>query len=145
MFDVDVAALKNRFRGLQRVIHPDKWSNKGEVGYEIKLSHRSIIDIYSAQAAQNIAAELSSIVNKAYGTLTNPYTRAEYILQREGVTIGESDNVDDPALIMEVMEKREELDSAETQEEVDEIRRGNASESLRSLQFGSPCSHRANL
>ena len=80
------------------------------------------------QAAQTIAAELSSIVNKAYGTLTNPYTRAEYILQREGVTRGESDNVDDPTLIMEVMEKREELDSAETQEEVDEIRQGNMGE-----------------
>ena len=30
-FEVDPAQLKNRFRELQRVIHPDKWSNKGEV------------------------------------------------------------------------------------------------------------------
>lgn len=68
---------------------------------------------------------MSGIVNRAYGTLTNPYTRAEYILQLQGVTIGESDNVDDTALIMEVMESREELDNAETREEVDRIRRDN--------------------
>ena len=68
---------------------------------------------------------MSGIVNRAYGTLTNPYTRAEYILQLQGVTIGESDNVDDTALIMEVMESREELDNAETREEVERIRQDN--------------------
>ena len=30
-FEVDPAQLKGRFRDLQRVIHPDKWSGKGGV------------------------------------------------------------------------------------------------------------------
>ena len=74
------------------------------------------------QNAQVLAAEISGIVNKAYGVLTNPYTRAEYILEVEGVTIGEADGVDDPSLIMEVMETREELDGADSREEVDPSR-----------------------
>ncbi|KAF7791860.1 hypothetical protein EIP86_002884 [Pleurotus ostreatoroseus] len=71
--------------------------------------------------------KLSSVVNKAYGTLTNPYTRAEYLLQLQGMTIGESDNLEDPTLIMEVMEAREELESAESREEVERIRQENIS------------------
>ncbi len=30
-FDVDPIVLKDRFRNLQRVIHPDKWSVGGSV------------------------------------------------------------------------------------------------------------------
>lgn len=64
-------------------------------------------------------------MNKAYTTLLNPYTRAEYILQLEGFPITESEGLDDPDLIMEVMEAREELDSAESSEDVDRIRAEN--------------------
>lgn len=68
---------------------------------------------------------MSSMVNKAYGTLLNPYARAEYILKANDIEIGESDNVDDQELIMEIMEAREGLDSAERQEEVEQIREEN--------------------
>lgn len=64
-------------------------------------------------------------MNKAYGTLLNPYTRAEYILQLEGIHISESESLTDPELIMEVMEAREELDSADSREEVERIRQEN--------------------
>ena len=43
-FEVDVALLKNRFRDLQRVIHPDKWSGKGEVSHNFLL-HRSVTEL----------------------------------------------------------------------------------------------------
>lgn len=69
---------------------------------------------------------MSSRVNKAYKTLLNPYTRAEYLLQQEGLEIGESDNVQDKELIMEILELREALEEAEDQEAVDEIRAENA-------------------
>lgn len=36
-FDVDPSMLKDRFRQLQRVIHPDKWSNHGPVRYSFYL------------------------------------------------------------------------------------------------------------
>lgn len=101
-FDVSPPELKERLRELQRIIHPDKWSVKGP-------------------DAQELAVELSGLVNKAYTTLLNPYTRAEYIMQLEGIEIGETDSLEDPDLIMEVMEARERLESAESREEVDEI------------------------
>ena len=70
---------------------------------------------------QEIAAELSSVVNKAYGTLLNPFSRAEYIMQLEDIHISETESLNDPELIMEVMEAREELDSAESREDADRI------------------------
>ena len=76
---------------------------------------------------------MSSVVNKAYSTLLNPFARAEYILQLKGIEIGESDNIDDPALIMEIMDAREGLDNAETQSEVEEIREENAGRLLLAL------------
>lgn len=42
-------------------------------------------------------------------------------MQLEGIEIGETDSLEDPELIMEVMEARERLESAESREEVDEI------------------------
>ncbi|GJE86120.1 co-chaperone Hsc20 [Phanerochaete sordida] len=105
-FNVDPVDLKHRFRELQRVIHPDKWSGKGS-------------------EVQDVAVQLSSIVNKAYTTLLNPYTRAEYIMQLEDIHIGESDSLDDPELIMEIMEAREELETAEDREDVERIREEN--------------------
>ena len=42
-------------------------------------------------------------------------------MELEGIEIGETDSLEDPELIMEVMEARERLESAETREEVDEI------------------------
>lgn len=105
-FVVDPSQLKDRFRDLQRVIHPDKWSGRGS-------------------GIQEIAAELSSVVNKAYGTLLNPFSRAEYIMRLEDIHISETESLDDPGLITEVMEAREELDSAESREEVDRIQAEN--------------------
>ncbi|KAI0689608.1 Co-chaperone Hsc20 [Cytidiella melzeri] len=106
-FDIDQDLLKRNFRRIQRVIHPDKWSSKGP-------------------EAQVLAADMSSMVNKAYQTLLNPYTRAEYILQLEGIEISESEGLQDAGLIMQVMELREALEEAENQEDVDEIRADNA-------------------
>lgn len=67
-------------------------------------------------------------MNKAYGTLLNPYTRAEYIMQLEGIHISESDSLDDPELIMEIMEAREELEAAESSEDAARIREENQGE-----------------
>lgn len=125
-FNVDPVDLKHRYRELQRVIHPDKWSGKGNVRAsavisQVSGSHDSII----LKDVQGVAVELSSIVNKAYGTLLNPYTRAEYIMQLEDIHISESESLDDPELILEIMEAREELESADSREDVERIREEN--------------------
>lgn len=92
---------------------------------------------HGSQGVQEVAARTSSIVNKAYSTLLNPFARAEYILELNNIEIGESDNVDDPELIMEIMEAREGLDSAESQDEVERIRAENAGKAS-VVQFFEP-------
>lgn len=95
-------------------------------GFHTSKNVLTAVSMYM-QDVQEVAAELSSAVNKAYSTLLNPYTRAEYILQLEDIHIGESESLDDPELIMEVMEVREELESAESREDVERIREENQS------------------
>lgn len=64
-------------------------------------------------------------MNKAYHTLKDPLARAKYLLELQGVEVGESDSLEDPALLMEVMEIREELDEATTEEEVAQVKETN--------------------
>jgi len=76
----------------------------------------------SVQAESSAAADLSSLVNHAFKTLQNPVLRAEYILQGQGVDLAESEQtLEDPGLLMEIMESREALDEATSQEQVDVI------------------------
>ena len=77
------------------------------------------------KSEQAIAAAQSSFMNTAYHTLSSPLLRAQYILSRHGYVPSEGDKLTDEALIMEVMETREELDSATSRAEVEEIQRKN--------------------
>ena len=60
----DVAALTRRFHELSRIYHPDRWAT-------------------TDSATQTIALDSSALVNDAYRTLKDPFTRAEYLLRRE--------------------------------------------------------------
>ena len=46
-------------------------------------------------------------------------------MQLEDIHISEHESLDDPELIMEIMEAREELESAESREDVERIRADN--------------------
>ncbi|KAI0756981.1 Co-chaperone Hsc20 [Daedaleopsis nitida] len=105
-FIVDVAALKNQFRAVQAVVHPDRWVAK-------------------PQDQQAVAAAMSSRVNEALHRLSSPLRRAEYILAQEGLAGEETDKLDDMELLMEVMEAREGLANAQSADEVGEIRAEN--------------------
>lgn len=59
-----------------------------------------------------MAHTLSSRLNEAYQTLLRPLARAEYILERNGYSLSERDQVDDMAFMMEIMEARETIDEA---------------------------------
>lgn len=61
------------------------------------------------ETEQNLSAEISSLVNKAYKTLGTPINRAEYILELKGVTIPEDNNVVDKEFLFEIMERNEEV------------------------------------
>lgn len=61
-------------------------------------------------------------MNHAFNTLQNPVLRAEYILREQGIDLAESEQtLEDPELLMEIMESREALDEATSQEQVDFI------------------------
>ncbi|OCH96156.1 Co-chaperone Hsc20 [Obba rivulosa] len=106
-FIVSNLELKRRLRELQSVIHPDKWVGKNE-------------------REQQAAGRLSSVVNNALHHLSDPLRRAEYILSREGFTVEETDKIDDPMFLMEILELREQLSDAQSRREVDEIREDNS-------------------
>ncbi|GAA5994947.1 hypothetical protein JCM11641_006986 [Rhodosporidiobolus odoratus] len=105
-YDLDIKALKRVFLQLQQKVHPDMFSGKGDV--------------------ENWAKAWSGRVNDAYKALVNERERGEYLLSLHDVTIGEGDPVTDPELLMNIMETREALEQASTEEEVAEIRRSNA-------------------
>ncbi|KAI0778195.1 Co-chaperone Hsc20 [Trametes elegans] len=105
-FVVDVQQLKQQFRAVQAVVHPDRWVSK-------------------PPEQQAMAAAMSSRINEALHRLSNPLRRVEYILAREGFGGEETDKLDDMELLMEVMEAREGLANAQSPEEVAEIREEN--------------------
>lgn len=56
---------------------------------------------------QELSAEWSSLVNKAYKVLLTPIQRAEYLLRVNDVNISESNTIDDKVFLMEMMERNE--------------------------------------
>lgn len=61
---VDDATLSARFKDLSRRYHPDRWAT-------------------ADAATQAAALDSSALVNDAFRTLRDPFTRAEYLLRRE--------------------------------------------------------------
>lgn len=105
-FIVNNAQLKKRLRDLQTVIHPDRWVGK-------------------RPEQQDAAAVMSARINEALHRLSNPLRRVEYILEREGFAGEETDKLEDPELLMDILELREEVENAESQEEVELVRKQN--------------------
>jgi len=107
-FDLDPRELRNRFLRLQRACHPDAWGSKGEV-------------------ERQRAADQSSLLNMAYKTLQSPLSRAQYLLELNGYDTLETDSLDEAssALLLEVLETREALESAASQQELEQLRTEN--------------------
>eukprot|EP00808_Paulinella_micropora_P031625 g5079.t1 len=92
-FEIDLEWLKGQFRNLQRQYHPD-------LVRQLPEEDQKRAELHSAQ------------VNQAYQTLRDPLTRARYILQLHGESLKEKGSLQDPVLLMEVMEAREALEDA---------------------------------
>ena len=91
-FDVEPAALEARFRERSRELHPDRQPGASP-------SER-------AQAMIRTRA-----LNDAYQVLKRPERRAEHLLARAGLVIGDHERLD-PAFLGEILELREELAAA---------------------------------
>ncbi|KAF2885334.1 hypothetical protein ILUMI_20803 [Ignelater luminosus] len=89
-FDIDQKWLTTRYRELQAILHPDKFSNKSD-------------------KEKSISADYSALVNRAYNTLQLPLKRAIHMLNLRGQNIDEDQKVTDPSFLMEIMELNEEI------------------------------------
>lgn len=98
-FAVDAAVLTRQFRQLQSCCHPDKFSGRSE-------------------REQQLSADWSSLVNRAYKTLLAPIKRGEYILRQHGIEVPEGNTSVASTFLMEMMERNEEVDDASGADEL---------------------------
>ena len=102
-FDLDPQLIERAFFDRSKELHPDRFAN--------------------APAAERVAAlARATALNDAYKTLKKPIARAEYMLARAGVKIGDNERLD-PAFLMEILELREELAEARAAGRTSEIER----------------------
>jgi molecular chaperone HscB len=95
-FDVDREQLDNRYRALQRTVHPDRFVNA--TGRERRLSMQ--------QATR---------INEGYQILKDPLRRGRYLLELGGYAFDdERHTLSDPGFLMEQMELREALGDIRT-------------------------------
>lgn len=95
-FTVDMAQLGERFRHLQRELHPDRYA--GASAHE-----------------QRLAVQYSGLINEAYATLRKPLSRALYLLDLAGLSAERvaAEPLDGGFLITQ-MELREKLEGMES-------------------------------
>lgn len=99
-FYINQRDLRQEFLRLQSVYHPDKYP--------------------AGSSAHQRAYALSTLLNNAYKTLSDPLLRAQYVLQLlYDIDVTNEDNSahkTDPETLMLVMEAQEELESADGEE-----------------------------
>jgi molecular chaperone HscB len=94
VFELDKATLERRHRELSRALHPDRYAGRP-----------------SGERQQALGRAIE--VNEAFRKLKHPVTRAEALLARHGRTVTETNApAGNPALLMDVMERREALGEA---------------------------------
>lgn len=92
---LDLADLDQRWKTLQRQVHPDRFVAQGA-------------------AAQRVAMQWSVRINEAYQRLKDPLKRAAYLCELAGVPVEAHSNTAMPAdFLMQQMEWREALDDAD--------------------------------
>jgi molecular chaperone HscB len=101
--ELEPASLDRAYFALQRQWHPDRFVAKP-----------------AAERAR--ASSEAAALNDAYRTLKDPLGRAFYLAALRGVELpGDGKTIDDPDLLMEAMETREELHETGTVEAVDAL------------------------
>lgn len=102
-FALDRAALDERWKALQRQVHPDRFAAQGA-------------------AAQRVAMQWSVRINEAYQRLKDSLKRAAYWCELNGAPIkAESNTAMPPAFLMQQMEWREALEEADGAEAIEAL------------------------
>ena len=95
-FEIDAAQLDSRYRGLQRVVHPDRYAS-------------------ASDQERRLAMQQATRINEGYRTLKDPLRRGRYLLELDGFVFGEQQHTTrDPEFLMRQMELREALGAVRT-------------------------------
>ncbi|KAJ1276954.1 hypothetical protein BS78_05G256300 [Paspalum vaginatum] len=94
--------LEGKYKDWQKKLHPDLVHSKSE-------------------KERGFAAEQSALVIDAYRTLSSPLSRALYLLKLEGIHVDEEKTINDPELLMEMMELREAVNDASDSQTLEKI------------------------
>jgi molecular chaperone HscB len=93
-FSVDTSALERAYREVQSHVHPDKFSN-------------------ATDTEKRVAMQWATRANEAYQTLRNPFKRAAYLCELNGIDLQTESNTAMPRdFLMQQMEWREALEEA---------------------------------
>lgn len=81
------------------------------------------------------AEATSARINEAYKTLSSPLPRAQYLLSLRGLDVAndETAKVEDPELLMEVLEAREEIEEAAAEAELEPLKARNTAREEESI------------
>ncbi|XP_047081302.1 iron-sulfur cluster co-chaperone protein HscB homolog [Lolium rigidum] len=101
-YDIKDNSLEGKYKDWQKKLHPDLVHSKSE-------------------KERAFAAEQSALVIDAYRTLSKPLPRALYMLELEGIHVDEEKTINDPGLLMEMMEIREAVSEADDSQTLEKI------------------------
>ncbi|RMZ90836.1 hypothetical protein DV736_g1941, partial [Chaetothyriales sp. CBS 134916] len=108
-FAIDLPTLRREFLALQSRFHPDKYD--------------------ASSTTHGRALVLSSLINNAYRTLSDPLLRAQYLLNLlYGIDVTSEDNSQfqiDQGTLMEVMDAQEAVEEAQSTDEVNRLKEEN--------------------
>lgn len=105
-YDLDAKELQKKYRQMQSVLHPDKFSKRSD-------------------EEKQISENYSSLVNEAYKVLQSPLKRAIHLLSVKGENVAEDQKLQDPEFLMEIMELNEEVEQADTPEKLSKLNEKN--------------------
>src|SRR5690606_20389904 len=93
-FAIDAAALDRAYHEVQHKVHPDRFA-------------------HASDSERRVAMQWATRANEAYKVLKNPFRRAAYLCELNGVDLQVESNTAMPAaFLMQQMEWREALDEA---------------------------------
>jgi molecular chaperone HscB len=102
-FTVDLTALDQAYRDVQNQVHPDKFSN-------------------ATDTEKRVAMQWATRANEAYTTLRNPFRRAAYLCELNGIDLQTESNTAMPRdFLMQQMEWREALEDAKGMKDIDAL------------------------
>ncbi len=97
-FVIDTSELATRYRELQKGVHPDKFAN-------------------ASVREKRMAVQYAAFINEAFNVLATPLSRAQYLLELNGVALDQQGTADiDTLFLMEQVEIREALADIKSQQ-----------------------------